>query len=285
MDIWLIQDGEKIGPIHDYEIRSRIEKGELPPTTPAWHEGLPAWKPLGEISLCEREFDRPVPPPDLPFAPPLAEPEQTPPPPPARPVLVRRFFARWFDLYLYAGIWWFAMWAVAADIDALLRSAWVIFLLYIPWFALETFLIHRLGTTPGKWLLGIRVLNDDSSLLSLAQATRRSVQVLFIGLGFGLAWGGLTLICQFMSYFTAVRFGRPLWDYAGGHRVVPASLRPLRIVTYVIALYGALVLQMMVEAPYIMPVLLEATKPFPSLHEQLEKNPPWQLPPRGVSDK
>ena len=35
MDIWIIQDGEKIGPIHDYEIRSRIGKGELPPTTPA----------------------------------------------------------------------------------------------------------------------------------------------------------------------------------------------------------------------------------------------------------
>jgi len=278
MDIWIIQDGENIGPLHDYEVRSRIERGELTPTTPAWHEGLPAWKPLVEISLFEREFDRPPEPRDTPYAPPAAELDQ--PPPPDRPVLVRRFLARWFDLYLYAGLLWIVMWAVRADIGVMLRNAWVIFLQYVPWFVLETFLLHRFGTTPGKWLLGLKVVNNDSSLLSLAQAARRSAQVLCIGLGFGWAWGGLTLVCQFMSYFTAMRFGRPLWDYTGGHRVVSAPLRPLRILPYVLVLFGAIQLQAMVVLPYIYPLVMEAAKPFPALREQLENNPPCQLPPR-----
>jgi len=277
MDIWIIQDGEKIGPIHDYEVRSKIEKGELPATTPAWYEGLPAWKPLVEISLFEREFDRPIEPRDTPYAPPAAEPDP-PLPPPDRPVLVRRFFARWFDLYLYAGLWWIVMWALGADIKAMLLNPWVILLQYIPWFALETFLLHRFGTTPGKWLLGLRLVNNNASLLSLAQATRRSVQVLCIGLGFG--WGVLTLVCQFMAYFTAMRFSRPLWDHTGGHRVLAVALRPLRIVTYVFVLYGAIQLQMMVVAPYILPFVMEVAKPFPALREQLENNPPWHLPPR-----
>ncbi len=59
MDIWIIQNGEKIGPIHDFDVRKMIENGELPAATPAWHEGLTAWKPLVEISLFERELTGP----------------------------------------------------------------------------------------------------------------------------------------------------------------------------------------------------------------------------------
>ena len=60
MDIWIILDGEKIGPIHDFEIRRKIEAGELSATTPAWHEGLAAWKPLVEIELFTRAAEYPL---------------------------------------------------------------------------------------------------------------------------------------------------------------------------------------------------------------------------------
>ena len=184
MDIWIIQNGEKTGPIHDFEVRKKIEAGELSPTTPAWHEGLPEWKPLGEISLFEREFELPHGRVDTPYSPP-----ESPSEPPARPPVtaqsypIRRFWARWLDLYLFAGVWWLTMWAVGRDIGATLGNAWFILFLYVPWFALESFLLHRFGTTPGKWLLGLKVVNDDGSPLSLAAATRRSMRVLFLGIG------------------------------------------------------------------------------------------------------
>ena len=36
MEIWIIRDGEKVGPIHDYDIRRKIETRELSRETMAW---------------------------------------------------------------------------------------------------------------------------------------------------------------------------------------------------------------------------------------------------------
>lgn len=272
MDIWIIRDGEKIGPLHDFEIRSKIETGELSSTTPAWHEGLEAWRTLSEISLFAGEFEKepdedPVP---AEFS---GESQPVPPPLPAQPHVIRRFWARWFDLYLFAGVWWIAMWAAGRDIGTTLSNPWIILFHYVPWFVLETILMHRFGTTPGKWLLGIRVVNDDGSLLELGEATRRSARILFLGIGFG--WGVLSLICQLLALFTTRRLGRPLWDHAGGHHLEVEPLNPLRITGYVIGLFAALQLQMIVVAPHVMRSLEQN---FPALREQFEKNPPWHLP-------
>lgn len=275
MDIWIIQNGEKVGPIHDFEVRKKIEAGELPASTPAWHDGLAAWKPLVEINLFEREFNRAS---EVVETPGYAESRERPLAAalPEPLFLVRRFWARWFDLYLFAGVWWITLWAAGRNIEATLMNPWVILFLYVPWFALETYLLHRIGTTPGKWLLGIRVVNRDDSLLSLADALRRSARVLTIGLGFG--WGGLTLICQLMAFITAKRLGRPLWDHSGGHRITAVPVRPGRVIVYVVVLFTALQLQMIVVAPYVLKV---AGETFPSLKEQLEKNPPWHLPKKS----
>jgi uncharacterized RDD family membrane protein YckC len=270
MDIWIIQDGEKKGPIRDYEIRGRIRDGILTGDTPAWHEGLDSWKTLGGLPLFAGEFERrdaePVP---------MAEPgsRQTPPPVPAQARLIRRFWARWFDLYLYAGVWWFAMWAAGRDIGATLANPWIILFLYVPWFALEAVLLQRFGTTPGKWLLGLRVVNDDGSLLGTPAAIRRCLRVMFLGIGFG--WGVLSLICQLLSVFTTRRLGRPLWDHVGGHHLEAAPLHPLRLAAYVAGLFAALQLQMIVVAPHVMENM---GRMFPEMREHFEKNPPWHLP-------
>lgn len=270
MDIWLIQNGEKSGPIHDFEVRRKIENGELPATTPAWHEGLGTWRPLVEIELFRREFDKPAPATDKPDAPPESRQEkQGPPPLPDQPHLVRRFWARWLDLYLFAGLWWLAMWAVGRDVGLILQQPWIMLFRYVPWFVLEAFLLHRFGTTPGKWLLGIRVVNNDGSLLNLAESTRRSARVLFIGLGFG--WNILSLICQFMSWFTTRRLGRPLWDHAGGHRLETTPLDPGRIISYILVLILSLSLQMFVLFPFIIEEAKNRDPEFKAKWEELQK--------------
>jgi uncharacterized RDD family membrane protein YckC len=276
MDIWIILDGEKSGPIHDFDIRKRIETGELPSTTPAWHEGLDAWRPLGEISLFSSEFDRP-------FIDPGASPDlqrdftarPSPPPLPEKAHIIRRFWARWLDLYFFAGIWWITMWIAGRDIEATLNDPWVLLFQYIPWFVIEALMLHRFATTPGKWLLGIRVVNNNGSFLSLPDASRRCGRVLFFGIGFG--WGILSIVCQIMAVVSTRRIGRPLWDHVAGHRVTAAPLQPVGIAVYVIALFTALQLQFIVVAPYAMET---AGKTFPALKEQFEKNPPWHLPQR-----
>ncbi len=274
MDLWIIENGEKSGPLPDFEVRSRIRSGVLTGETPAWHEGLADWRPLAEISLFENDFDKPAgsPTPETETASDLPPPlPQTPPGPPQH--LIRRFWARWFDLYLYSGFWWLGMWAAGRDIGAVLENLWLILFHYLPWFAIEAFLLNRFGTTPGKWLLGIRVRNDDGSPLALGEATRRSMRVLFLGIGLG--WGILALLCQLMAFFTTRRLGKPLWDMAGGHRLETKPLHPLKIPAYVIGLFAALQMQMIVVGPHVTEQMKET---FPALREHIEKNPPWHLP-------
>ncbi|MES2439441.1 MAG: RDD family protein [Verrucomicrobiota bacterium] len=278
MDIWIIRDGEKVGPIHDYEIRRKIETGELPASTPAWHEGQPAWKPLAEIDIFTREFEIAAAPPEA--APSFPSPERaTPPPLPVETFYGRRFWARWFDLTLYAGIWWLGMWAARQDIGAAWINPWIMLFHFIPWFVVETLLIHYLGTTPGKWLLSLQVRNKDGSPLDLPSSTRRSMRVLFTGIGFG--WGLLAVFCQALSFFTARRLGTTLWDHAGGHQVFAAALSPFRVVTLVFLFFGALQMQMVVISPYVFELMGET---FPALKKEYEKNPPWHLPKRSRTD-
>lgn len=275
MDIWIILNGEKIGPIHDFEVRRKIETGELPESTPAWHEGLAAWKPLVEIDLFTREFKAAT---ASPQPPPLPQdsPRDTETSPTLQPTYYqRRFWARWLDLSLYAGIWWLGMWAARQNIEAVLLNPWIMFLQYVPWFALESLLIHKFGTTPGKWLLGLRVVNKDHSLLDLAASIRRSLRVLFTGIGFG--WSILALFCQALSLFTARRLGSTLWDHTGGHQVTAEPLNPFRLITLVLLFAGALQLQMLVLSPHIFKM---AGEKYPAIKEEYEKNPPWHLPKR-----
>jgi uncharacterized RDD family membrane protein YckC len=271
MDIWLIRDGEKTGPFHDFEIRRKIEAGELPGTTPAWHEGLDAWKPLVDIDLFTREFERPETPPEE-----VAVDKQVPPPLPVKPHCLRRFWARWLDLSLYSGFWWLGMWAAGQDFEAVLSNLWLLLSRFVPWFALEALLIHRFRTTPGKWLLGLEVVNADGSRLTLAAATRRSLHVLVAGIGLG--WDLLAVFCQTLCLITALRIKTTQWDYAGGFQVKAKPMKPLRILVLVILFAGAMYLRFILFYPYTVKM---TTDMFPALKEQYDKNPPWHLPKRS----
>lgn len=272
MDVWIIQDGEKTGPLPDFEVRRRIADGALGKDTPAWHEGMAEWKILGEMPLFEREFERPF---DPPAGRSPADPAEAQLPEPGQAAssanageahLARRFWARWFDLYAFSGVWWLLMALTGQDVAAALTNPWVILLQYVPWFALETFLLHRFGTTPGKWLLDLRVRNEDGSLLSSQQAAHRSMRVLFVGLGMGL--GPVSLICQLLSYFTTKRFGRPVWDHAAGHRLESLPLHPVKISLYVIGLFAALMIQVVVLIPHM---IEDAARRNPETRAQLEE--------------
>jgi uncharacterized RDD family membrane protein YckC len=281
MDIWIIRNGEKVGPLHDYEARHKIEAHELSRDTLAWHEGLDAWRPLCEIAIFKDDFNW-VHLDDIGSSPAIEEEEQElfgarrPPPLPCGPVLGRRFWARWLDLHIYIAVWWLCMWASGRNIEAVLNNIWIMVVQLVPWFILESILIPRFGTTPGKWLLGLRVVNTDGSALGLTASMLRAFRILVGGIGFG--WSLLALFCQVFSFFTARRLGNPLWDHAGGHRVHAKPLVAWRIISVIFIFAAAIQLQMAVIGPY---VIKNAASTFPFLQQELEKNPPWHLPERS----
>ncbi|RYD49048.1 MAG: RDD family protein [Verrucomicrobiaceae bacterium] len=154
-------------------------------------------------------------------------------------------------------------------------SQWVLFLQYVPWFILEALLIHYTGTTPGKWLLGLKVTNLDGSRLDLAASTRRSLRVMLLGVGFG--WSILAVFCQTLSYFTAKRLGSTLWDHTGGHRVNAAPLNPLRLIPFIFIFFASIQLHALVLYPYYKKFAIEQN---PKLKEFFERQPQWHLPKR-----
>ncbi len=273
MEIWLIEDGGKTGPHQDYEVRSRIAAGRCDAETPAWYAGIPEWTKLGEMEVFRSEFIAAEPPP---FVVPM---EATPVSAPWG-LLFRRFFARWFDLGVYGAFWWAAMAMAGADLRGLLLTGWIMLIMVVPWFALEALMIHRSGRTPGKWLLGLQVVNDDGSHLTLAQAGRRSFRVMILGIGF--SWGLLAIICQGLSLHAARRFGRPLWDQAGGHRVNADKISGVKVAMLVVVWGAAFLLQSWITFPYAAEILI---RQHPQLRPYLEQHPFYRGVPASSPDE
>jgi hypothetical protein len=145
--------------------------------------------------------------------------------------------------------------------------------MFLPWFAIEAWLIHRFGKTPGKWLMGLKVSNEDGSPLALKESVWRSLRVMITGIGFG--WGLLAILCQTMSWFTTRRLGKPIWDYLGNHKVEAEPLKPMRIAALVFVFVGAAQLQMAVRGPHEEKIMVEQ---FPHYKEFFERSDKWYFP-------
>lgn len=273
MEIWLILNGKRSGPYPDYEIRSRIEHGEMTSEEMVWHEGLPEWTPVGELELFRNTLEKQVPasvPPPLP----KAYTEETVKEKP-KAHLARRFWARWTDLTIYSALWWLGMYLGGRDIGLAIGNLWLLISMFLPWFAVEAWLIHRFGQTPGKWLMGLKVSNEDGSALALKESIWRSLRVMITGIGFG--WGLLAILCQAMSWFTTRRLGKPIWDYLGNHKVEAEPLKPLRSAVLVFVFIGAAQLQMAVRGPHEEKILAEQ---FPQYKDFFERGEKWHFPVR-----
>lgn len=271
MEIWLIVNGKRSGPYPDYEIRGRIEHGEIEAEEKVWHEGLEEWTPVGELELFRKSFGDRKPdaaPPALP-AEYLEKLEKETGQPKPNPQLARRFWARWMDLMGYSSLWWLGMYFSGRDIASTMGNPWLLLTMYLPWFVIEAWLIQRFGRTPGKCLMGLRVVNEDGSALELKPAIWRSLRVMVTGIGFG--WGLLSVLCQALSWFTTKRIGKPIWDHIGGHKVTAGQLNPFQILWLIVVYSSAIYLIFAVVAPHVSPVAAEDTPEYRQFIELRDK--------------
>lgn len=101
----------------------------------------------------------------------------------------RRFFARWLDLIFYVTLWQLFL-VIVLDVNLsnrgsrgdVLDAVMQLLLMLV----LEPIFLRLLGTTPGKWILGLRVTGEDGKHLTLAQARSRTWKVWFRGMGLGI---------------------------------------------------------------------------------------------------
>ena len=112
----------------------------------------------------------------------------------------RRYFARTMDLGLYHALIIFTLQLTTRmNFVRASESGGSRFLLSLAallvMFGAETVMLHVWGTTPGKALLGLKLLREDGSRLGLAEAAQRtSYVVVYFGIAYGLIQSKVLLL-------------------------------------------------------------------------------------------
>ncbi len=121
----------------------------------------------------------------------------------------RRFFARLFDLFLLTLFW--AMSFACFCSRAFLRAFPFEIAAMITMLFLEPLLLRLFGTTPGKWIMGIRVTDDADGRLSYSKGFIRTFKALWWGTGMGIPI--FSIVRLFMSYYTYYKEKTLSWEY------------------------------------------------------------------------
>lgn len=100
----------------------------------------------------------------------------------------------------------------------------------------EPLFISNTGTTPGKFILGIRVRRNDDTKLSFPRALSRFLRVWFIGMGASIPL--LTLILMLMSRAKLTADGVTGWDEALDVKVEHRKRHPLIWVLVIVVVIG-----------------------------------------------
>jgi len=220
------------------EINAMLAFGDLDGDELAWRPGLPDWIMLRELKGIAILVPPPLLEPDnetvrtAPTLSPLPSSESTASIE-AEPTHVdesktflggathpwRRFFARTVDvttlglalligLVLFVGLLFPEN---AAGLSAAIENPMIAaIILYLLWIPCEAISLAFTGTTPAKWLFGIRVIDASGAKLSFGSALQRSFLVFLQGEGLGIPV--VTLFTRVFAYRRLTKTGTTLWD-------------------------------------------------------------------------
>lgn len=236
---FVARDEKQIGPFTDDELLRAIREGRYGADDLLWQDSVGDWRPLGEVGPFKHQFGSdeaidakqwaeppPPPAPTVTVIPPVA-------PAPAhggeliRPgdsdsvITQRRPFVRYAARLIDMGLFFFIAIPIARELgvpfsnEGLFLVELIVLALLVP---VESLVLARFGTTPGKAFMRVRVVRDDGQKLDLGTAVSRSTKVWFMG------WGmGLPLVSLFTLIWSFVRLmgeGKTAWDTQCGTRVL-----------------------------------------------------------------
>ena len=245
MDIYVLKEGQRIGPIFPFKLRELLEDRTIQPSDPAWIEGMEGWSPLSTIEALESWMPHdPALPPPLPIPAEIKE-ESASTDLPGNQARRTHAGLRWLARIVDKTLWFSLLWVIAVSAgwlqlwDYLLLSPLLVIAAALLWIPVESFLLSRFTTTPGKWLLGMRVTDDLGQPLTYLAAVKRTVLVVCTGAGLGLPALSLLPVLQgTMSWLLYRRTGTTLWDRAAHSRLSHSPPAAVGLIT-VAALGGA----------------------------------------------
>jgi uncharacterized RDD family membrane protein YckC len=112
--------------------------------------------------------------------------------------------------------------------------------LYLIWLPAEAVLLSLLGTTPAKWLFGIKVAHPGGGLLSFSESLNRSFLVFVQGVGFGIPF--VALFTQLFAYRRLTKTGTTLWDTSTSAVVLHKKWGVFRALVCTAAVFAVLIL-------------------------------------------
>lgn len=268
---WYYAIGQtRFGPVPEEELRSLVASGRLGPGVLVWSAGFEDWKALGAVPELAAL---------LPPGPGAADavdawtdaaggeagtvPEETGragerPAEDTKPHPWLRWIARGFDSWIFSlSIGFVGVGALAFTVPA--AAAWVEAMPFLLWLViwpvgmvlLEAFILSVKGTTPGKWLFGMRVAHRSGGAPTFPVALRRTALVWWRGLGLNLPL--VSLVTMIAAHLNLTNEGETSWDRDTGlvvsHRRMSIGRAALALVTGVLLFAVALGLMVLGEGP------------------------------------
>lgn len=234
---WYAADGTKKGPVNTEELKTLLVENKITPATMVWREGFDAWVPFSGVEELKPLAQ------SLPPEPPPINPEE-------RGHLIalpmagpwRRFFARIIDMWTLGIALGFAIsYAIASQSTAF--ALWIqkpgseyLFGWFVAPFVMvaEAGIFGLFGTTLGKAMLGVKVINVDGQRITAMQYLKRQL---------GVYWYGLGTAFPFVPLFTMarqhgrVKAGKQAGYDEGRFNVKAKKLSVVRIIFVVIAIF------------------------------------------------
>lgn len=213
---WFEQGGNHAGPVTTEELRGRALAGDITPLTLIWREGMLDWQRLAEVPEIAALID------DLRLAGPWA-----------------RYFARCFDIAFVGVLFWLTL-TVARGLnrgEAVMPSLadhgvalTVLIVLSLP--LIDAIIAAVFGNTPGKAMLGVRVVDARGKRASLPRYFGRNLLVGAVGLGCGV---GLVAIGTQLWQFLRVRGGQAAaYDLWTKCRVLGRPVTDTQIIRFIV---------------------------------------------------
>jgi uncharacterized RDD family membrane protein YckC len=225
--------GEQSGPVGEFELIEMYNTKVLRDSDLVWSLSMKDWKPLGEVL-----------PKIMRVIPAVTQIPQVPANPNIKPAdsggeyvlpsspfdnprtrdmqdnsrrAWRRFSARIID-FVFASFFTSFLWVSSLSEEAIQEvvsspqnpPAFLLGAVLAVMGIVEVFAINRIGMTPGKWILRIRVVHSEGRFLTLTESLKRYLYVLVRGMGFMLF--PLFAIFFVLSFVEVSQTGAALWD-------------------------------------------------------------------------
>jgi len=260
MEIFLVIDGAKNGPMTIYEVRELLRKDKINSKTLAWTKGMKKWEPLREcpplknsidVEIAEIGFDEIVVNKEERDS--IKEITKTI----SQPKPWIRLWSKLIDfpIHTFLGFLFLKIYLGEKKIksimgpealEALLKNevntqpevetlTLITIAMIVSWIITEGIFLACFSTTLGKWILNIKTLKLNGKRIDPLTALLRSFYVLVFG--FGLWVFPFLLICPLISYISLIKKKSTQWDRWLKLQVTHNELTGLRILAGIVALF------------------------------------------------